>query len=92
LIGGGDDADVNAPFAQTTKPAHAAFLQQLEQLRLHRDVDITDFIQEQTSTVSRLDQAQLAFACIGEGTAFKAKQLGFEQIGRISRNGASSIA
>ena len=78
-VGGGDDARVHPPHRRRADAAEGPLLQERQQLRLRRQPEIADLVEEQRPAVGDLDQAQLALAGVGEGAALVAEQLALDQ-------------
>ena len=79
-MGCGDDAHIHALLAHAAEPAHGTIFQQLEQLGLQAGLHVADLVEEQCAALCRLDQAEFAFARIGERAAFVAEQLRLQQL------------
>ena len=56
------------------------FLQHAQQLGLHHQRHVADFVQEQRAAVRLLELAQVPRGGAGEGALFVAEQLGFDQL------------
>ena len=86
LVGGGDDADIDADRLRPADRGHFARLEHAEQpcLRLHRHV--ADFIQEQGAALRLFELAGGPRLRTGKGPLFVAEQFGFDQFARNGRH------
>ena len=84
-IGRRHDAHIHLLLTYAAQTAQPLFFEQFQQLDLHRDINLADFVEEQRAALGRLDQARLALFGIGKRTAFIAEELGLEQIGGYRR-------
>ena len=74
-----DDANIDLALAHAAHAPHGALFDRPQQLPLHREVDITDLVEEEEAALARLDQTGLGFLGIGERAALVAEQFGFHQ-------------
>ena len=66
---------------------HRAGVQHAQQLHLHRGGELTDFVEQQRTLLSELEQSALASAGAGEGPGLVTEQLGLSQLARQSLKG-----
>ena len=81
-----DDAHVNRFFLGGTKGSHAAFLDGPQQLGLHRQGQITNFVEKQRTAARRLKVSVAVLCGAGIRTFAGTEKLGFEQ---VFRNGTT---
>ena len=79
LAGGRDDGDVQGLVARAAEATHRALLDDLQQLRLQRDRQQADLVEEDRPAIGRLEESRLGLPRVGEGAALEAEQLGLEQ-------------
>src|SRR5262245_17612245 len=79
-MGGGDHPHVGLEALRRADRANRFFLDHAKQLYLKRYRHITDFVQEQRTPVSGLEQALVIARRTGEGTFDMAEQFGLEQL------------
>src|SRR5215212_9357468 len=84
-VGGGQDPHVDPAVPNAADPPHGALLDGPEQLSLQRGLEITDLIEKDEATLGRLEQAELGFLGIGEGTPFVPEQLRLHETGGEGR-------
>ena len=73
------DVDVDPPRLERTDAVDFAELQHAQQLRLHRQRQLADLVEEQRAAVGQLEQARLVVGGAGERAAHVAEQLALEQ-------------
>jgi hypothetical protein len=78
-VGGGDQADIDAPGLGGADTAHFFFLQQAQESGLGLQWQLTDFVQKQGATIGSLNQSFALGLGAGEGALFVAEQLGLDQ-------------
>src|SRR5262245_58173267 len=86
LAGRGEDPRVQRLAARAPQAANAPVLQRRQELRLQRDGDGPDLVQEEDAAIGALEQARLALSGIGERAALEAEQFCFEE--RVGNGGA----
>ena len=80
-----DETDVAFQLFIGANSRERAFLQEAQQLHLHGDGEIADFIQKQRSAVRRFGQTDATFTRVRKRAFFMAEQFGFDQCLRQSR-------
>ncbi len=85
-VGRGHDTHVAADGLVATDALEAAFLQHAQQLHLHRQAHVANFVQQQGAAFGHFEAALARGQCAGEGTLLVTEQLAFQQVGR---NGAA---
>src|SRR6266700_659932 len=78
-IGSCDHADVNSDFSSSTHRAEAALLQYPEQLDLHGQSHLTDFIEKDGAAIGHFKQPAFVLICAGECALYVAEQFAFQQ-------------
>ena len=78
---GGDDADIDVHRLAGADALDGFFLQDAQQLGLHFEADVADFVEEQGAAVGQLEAADLVAMGAGERPFDVAEQLAFEQVG-----------
>ncbi len=81
-MGGGDDAGIGANRLAAADGGEFAFLQHAQQAGLGLGRHVADFIQEERAAIRLFEAADMAVGGAGEGAAFVAEQLGFDQFAR----------
>ena len=79
LVGGADDAHVDLDRAMPADPLDHLILQEAQQLDLHRQRQVADFVEEQRAAIGALDLADGLLHRAGEGALLMAEQLAFQQ-------------
>ena len=79
LVGGADDADVDLDRLMTADALDHLVLQEAQQLDLHRQRHVADFVEEEGAAIGALDLADGLLDGAGEGALFMAEQFTFEQ-------------
>jgi hypothetical protein len=74
-----DDPHINLYRFSTANPLDDLILQEPQQLYLHRQRHIADFIEKQGTTIGTLDSADVLPQGPGKGPFFMTKELAFEQ-------------
>ncbi len=82
----GDDAHINALRLVAAHTFESAFLQDAQQLDLHRQRHVADFVKEQCTAVGQLEAAGTAGDRAGKRALLVSEQLALEQ---FSRNGTA---
>ena len=82
LVGGRDDAHIDALGLVAAHAFEGTFLQHTQQLDLHRQRHIADFIKEQGAAVGQLETPGTAGDRPGKGALLVAEQFAFEQLCR----------
>src|SRR5580692_7642197 len=77
-----DKADVHMNGLVAAQPLELLFLQRAEQLRLQLQTNVTDFIQEHSAAIGKLQTAALLQQSAGECTFLMSEELAFDQPGR----------
>jgi hypothetical protein len=80
-VGGGDDAQVDFAFAVLADATNGSFLQNAQQFGLKGERHLADLIEEDRSTIGRLEEAGAGLARAGEGLAGMAEEFGLHQFG-----------
>ena len=78
-IGGGDQADVHGAHFGRTHALDFAILNHAEQLRLHRQRSLADFVEEHGAAVGEFEKAGARVRGAGESAAHVAEELAFEK-------------
>src|SRR5262245_33129093 len=78
-MGGGDEADIDAPFTYLAHSMKALLLENLEQSRLNRGIHVADLGEEHGAAVCDLEKARLARDRAGERATLVSEELGLEQ-------------
>ena len=78
-VGGGNDAHVDGDFAGAADRTHGALLQHAQQLHLHGQRHLADFVEEDRAAVGDFEQAALVLVGSGERALQIAEQFAFEQ-------------
>src|SRR3989454_4992790 len=81
----GDDANAHTPRRDVADRLDLAGLEHAEELALHLERHITDFVEEDRAAVRLLEQADLVRDGSGECSSPMAEQFGFHQRGRQRR-------
>ena len=79
-VGGRYDAHVHRFTDCAADGAHSAFLQGAQQLHLHRQRHVADFIQKEGATLGGPEQPRVFTDCPGESTLDVAEQFRFQQL------------
>src|SRR5437879_2311342 len=79
LIGGGDDAGIDADGPAFADALELVFLQDAEELDLQLGAHAGDFVEEDGSAMGGLEAAGLVVDGAGEGALDVAEQLAFQQ-------------
>ena len=82
LVRGADDAHVHRLFLRGAQRPHAPLLYGAQQLGLHGQGQIANFVQKQRAACGRLEKALPVLRGAGVGTLARAEKLGFEQVFR----------
>ena len=77
-VGGADEPDVDVNGFRTADPPDFPFLNGAEQLALHRQRHLPDFVQKQCAIVGRLEHAEPLLTCTGKRTFFVAEQFALQ--------------
>ena len=85
-VGRGDEADVERHLAVAADRPHRPLLQRAQQLRLQRERQLADLVEEERAAVRLHEEARARAARVGEGAARVAEQLALEQ--RLGHRGA----
>ncbi len=86
LVGGGDDAHVDADGLGVAQARDGAFLQRAQQLGLQLERHLVDLVEKDGAAVGELELADLAaLARPREGAAAVAEDLGLHQVARYRR-------
>ena len=80
LVRGAEDPDVHRLRSRAAEAPHLPLLQRREELRLHRERERADLVEEQHAAVRSLKESRLALTRIGERAALHAEQLGFDEV------------
>jgi hypothetical protein len=80
-IGGGDDANVHALRAVAAEALEFLLLENAEELGLELERNVADFVEENGAAIGEFEAADFLVDGTGEGAAFVAEKLGFEQAG-----------
>src|SRR5256714_2453795 len=78
-VRGGDDADVGGAVGGVADAPKLAVLQETEKLRLGRQRQLADFVEEERAAVGGLDEAGAVAVGAGEGAANAAEQLALDE-------------
>ena len=81
-VGGADDAHVHGFFLGGAQRPHAALLDGAQQLGLHRQRQVTDFVEEQGAPACGLEVAVAVLRSPGVGALAGTKEFGFQQVFR----------
>src|ERR1019366_1246457 len=84
-VGGSDDSDVDRTTDVVTDGHHGLLLDNAEQFALELRAELTDFIEEEGSTVGGADETERIAAGTGESAFYVAEEFAFEQ--RITQGG-----
>ena len=79
-MGGTDDAHIDGLFLRAAQWANLALLNGAQQLGLHGQRQVADFVQEQGAALGCLEVARPVLRGAGIGAFACAKEFGFEQI------------
>src|SRR5262245_43774520 len=82
LIGGGDHADIHLSGHVLADPLVLPFLEDAEQLWLHVERQLTDFVEEDRASVGDLKTPGPVAHRTGEGTAHVSEELALEHLPR----------
>ncbi len=82
LVGGRDDADVDADRVRGADAFEHPLLQHAQQLGLHVERDVADLVEEQRAAVGQLESAHLVAMGAGEGPLDVTEQLALQEAGR----------
>ena len=83
-VGRGDDADVDVQRLGAADPLETPLLERAQDLRLQRQRQLADLVEEQRAAMRQLEPAGLARRRAGERALLVAEQLGLEQRSRES--------
>src|SRR5262249_56279064 len=86
---GGDHGNGDRRAARRAEPAHDVFLENLEQLRLHRLGKETDLVEKDRAAVGGLEETGLGLTGVGERAALETEELGLQQ--RLGDRGAVHV-
>ena len=78
-MGGGHDAEIDLAPVQSADGAELAFLDEAEQLDLHFEREIADFVEEGSAAIGQLDQSLLVLDGAAESALDVAEQLAFHE-------------
>src|ERR1043165_9070272 len=78
-VRGGDDADVGGAVGGVADAAQFAVLQKAEELRLRRERELADFVEEERAAVGRLDETGAVTVGAGERAAHAAEELRLDE-------------
>ena len=78
-MGGGQDAHVHLDLALAADRAHGFFLNRAQQLHLHGQRQVADFVEKQRAAVGGLEQAVLVRDRAGEAAFAVAEEFAFHQ-------------
>ena len=73
-VGGGDDAGIELEVAVAAYPLELAVLEGAEELGLHAERELADFVEEDDAAVGGFEEAGLLHFCVGEGAPFVAEE------------------
>src|SRR5262249_16296155 len=73
-------ADIDRDFDLAAEPPHTRIFQNTQQLRLHRDRHVRDFVQEQGSLMGVLETAGAAAQGSCKSSALMAEELAFDEM------------
>ena len=79
-MGGADQAHVHRFFRHAAQRAYPPLLDHAQQLGLHGQGQVTDFVEEQGATLGRLEVALAVLRRAGVGAFARAEELGFDQV------------
>ena len=85
-VRGADEPEVDLPALLAADARHQAVLEHPQELHLHGERHVRDFIEEQGAAVGLLEDAASRPHRAGEGVSFVSEELGFQQ---GLRNGAA---
>ena len=85
LVGGGDDAHVDADQFAAADAEELALGQHAQQARLQRQRHVADLVQEQAAAIGLFEAPDVPALRAGEGAGFVAEQFAFQQFGRNGR-------
>src|SRR5262249_34885915 len=75
-----DDANVHFDRAVSADPLKFPFLKDTQKLDLEGNRHVSDFIQEDSSTVCLLESTDAGLNCTGESSFYMAEKLGLQQV------------
>src|SRR4029077_5254806 len=81
LMRGNDDAHIHALRAIAAEALEFLFLQDPQQLGLQLHRQVADFVEEPRAAIGKLEAAGFLTEAAGEGAAFVAEELGFQEPG-----------
>ncbi len=81
-VGRRKDAHVDRLLALVADRARGLFLDQAQELHLHREWQVGDFVEEQRAALGRLHEARLVGNCAGEAAAAVTEKLALHQFRR----------
>ncbi|MNY01923.1 hypothetical protein D3C86_1344720 [compost metagenome] len=81
-MGGAEDAHIDHQLLLAADRAHGFFLNRAQQLDLHRQGQVGDFVEKQGATIGRLKQALLVFDGAAEAALLVAEEFAFHQLRR----------
>src|SRR5579872_7101992 len=76
-----DDTHIDLNRLVAANPFNLAFFEHAQELRLHRDGHVADFVEEERSTVGLFEFAEVFRGRSGKGAFFMTEKLGFDQFG-----------
>jgi hypothetical protein len=82
FVRGGEDADIRLERLIAADAGILAFLKHAQQLALHSERHVADFIKEERAAVALLETADALVHRTGEGTFLVAENLAFQQVVR----------
>ena len=78
-VRGGEDTHVGAEFGAATDAAELALFEDAQELGLHVDFHLADFVEEEGATFGQLEASGAALVGTGEGSALVTEQFTFDQ-------------
>ncbi len=78
-MGGADQPQVHLPLFRPSQPAEAEILKHLQQFRLHRCIQVSDFVQEQRPVLGLVHFAAAGMVGAGKRSRFATEQFAFNQ-------------
>ena len=79
-MGRAEQAHVDRQLGDRADRPHRALLDRAQQLRLHRQRQVADLVEEQRAAVGRLEEALAVVGGAGERALAIAEELGLEQL------------
>ena len=80
-MSGGNDADIDVERLAGADALNRFFLQDPQELGLHFEADVADFIKEEGAAVGQFEAADLVAMCAGERAFDVADEFAFEEVG-----------